>query len=183
MIQPAPGTLLIADPFLKDPNFLRTVVLLCEHQQEGSLGFILNKKFKYNLSNLITELADYPLPVYHGGPVQPDTIHFLHQYNTLIPDAVEIGSNIYWGGNFETVTSLIKTNSIDTKKIKFFIGYSGWSQGQLKDEIDQKSWLTVSATRNIVFQTGYDDIWKKSLKHLGGDYEMMVNFPIDPRLN
>ena len=183
MIQPAPGILLIADPFLKDPNFLRTVVILCEHKDEGSLGFVLNKQIEQTLGELITDLEGSQLPVYYGGPVQMNTIHFLHQYPDLIPESCKIGNAIYWGGNFETVTALIKNNSINLNKIKFFVGYSGWGDRQLADELKEKSWLTVSATQTLVFNTQHDEIWKGSLQHLGGDYEMMINFPIDPQLN
>jgi putative transcriptional regulator len=183
MIDPAAGILLIADPFLKDPNFLRTVVLLCEHQEQGSFGFVLNKQIEQTLDELVTGLEGYSLPVYYGGPVQMNTIHFLHQYPDLIPESVKVSNDIYWGGNFETVTALIKNNSIDLNKIKFFIGYSGWSDGQLTTELEEKSWLTVSANRKLVFNTVQDEIWKGSLQELGGEYEMMINFPIDPQLN
>lgn len=183
MIGPAPGILLIADPFLKDPNFLRTVVLLCEHKEEGSLGFVLNKQIEQTLDELITDLEGHALPVYYGGPVQMNTIHFLHQCPDLIPNSCKISNDIYWGGNFETVTALIKNKSIDRDKIKFFIGYSGWGDGQLTDELKEKSWLTVAGTRNLVFNTHHDEIWKGSLQHLGGEYEMMINFPLYPQLN
>ena len=183
MVSPAPGILLIADPFLKDPNFIRTVVFLCEHQEQGSFGFVLNKRYKQTLGDLITDLEGHQLPVYYGGPVQQDTVHFLHQCPNLIPDSYKISNDIYWGGNFETVTALIKSKSIDLSKIKFFLGYSGWGNGQLNNELKEKSWLTVSATRNLVFDTRHNDVWKGSLQHLGGEYEMMINFPIDPQLN
>lgn len=183
MIEPAAGILLIADPFLKDPNFLRTVVLLCEHQEQGSLGFVLNKQIEQTLDELITDMEGHKLPVYYGGPVQMNTIHFLHQYPDLIPESVKVNNDIYWGGNFESVTALIKNKSIDLNKIKFFIGYSGWSNDQLHGELKEKSWLTVSANRKLVFNTNDDEIWKGSLQLLGGEYEMMINFPIDPQLN
>jgi putative transcriptional regulator len=183
MIEPASGILLIADPFLKDPNFLRTVVLLCEHQEAGSFGFVLNKQVEQTLDELVSDMADHHLPVYYGGPVQMNTIHFLHQYPDLIPDSVKVCHDIYWGGNFETVTALLKNKIIDLTKIKFFIGYSGWGDGQLNDEMEEKSWLTVKANHGLVFNTSYDEIWKNSLKTLGGDYEMMINYPIDPQLN
>ncbi len=183
MIEPAAGILLIADPFLKDPNFLRTVVLLCEHQQEGSFGFVLNKQIAQTLDELVTGLSGHHLPVYYGGPVQMNTIHFLHQYPDLIPESVKVSPDIYWGGNFETVIALIKNKSVDLSKIKFFIGYSGWGDEQLAAELKEKSWLTVTANRNLVFKTTADEIWKASLKELGGEYEMMINFPLDPQLN
>lgn len=183
MIEPAAGILLIADPFLKDPNFLRTVVLLCEHREQGSFGFVLNKQIEQTLGELVADLEGYSLPVYYGGPVQMNTIHFIHQYPDLIPESVKVNDDIYWGGNFETVTALIKSKSIDQHKIKFFIGYSGWGDEQLVGELKEKSWLTVSANRKLVFNTDHDEIWKGSLQELGGEYEMMINFPIDPQLN
>jgi putative transcriptional regulator len=92
-------------------------------------------------------------------------------------------AGIYWGGDFEMVTRLVKNKNIDFNKIRFFLGYSGWSDGQLNEELKEKTWLTVSATRGLVFHPYPDEVWKDSLKHLGGDYEMMINFPIDPQLN
>jgi putative transcriptional regulator len=183
MISPSTGTLLIAEPFLKDPNFMRTVVFICEHQPEGSFGFVLNKQYDQTLGELITSFEGLKIPVYYGGPVQIDTIHFLHQYPKLIPGGQEVMEGVYWGGDFEMVTQLVKSNEIDLRKIRFFLGYSGWSEGQLNDEMQEKTWLTVSATRELVFHPQPDNIWKDSLKHLGGDYEMMINFPIDPQLN
>ena len=183
MIKPAQNILLIADPFLKDPNFMRTVVYICRHSDEGSFGFVLNKIFNQTLDELITGLDGIEMPVYYGGPVQTDTVHYIHQYPELIPECYKISSDIYWGGDFETVKALLKTNQIDHEKIKFFIGYSGWEKGQLEIELTEKSWLTATATQKIVFDTASDIVWKESLKHLGGKYEMLINFPIDPQLN
>ncbi len=183
MNQPATGILLIADPFLKDPNFLRTVVLLCEHQEQGSFGFVLNKQVEQTLDELVSDMEGFSLPVYYGGPVQMNTIHFLHQYPDLIPESMKVSDDIYWGGDFETVTALIKSSSIDLTKIKFFIGYSGWGNGQLNKEIEEKSWLTVQSNSGLIFKTAFNEIWKSSLKTLGGEYERMINYPIDPQLN
>jgi len=183
MIQPGPGILLIADPFLKDPNFLRTVVFLCEHKESGSFGFVLNRKYENTLDELIPGLDNLKLPVFYGGPVQMDTIHFLHQYPEEIPGSEEVIKGVYWGGDFETVITMLKSGSIDPERIRFYIGYSGWSDGQLNSELEEKSWLTVAGTRKLIFHRNYQEIWKDSLKQLGGDYEMMINFPIDPQLN
>lgn len=183
MIDPAAGILLISDPFLKDPNFIRTVVFLCEHQEEGSFGFVLNRKYENTIDELIPELEGHKIPVYYGGPVQMDTIHFLHQYPDEIPGSQEVIKGVYWGGEFEKVVEMIRQDALDMNKIRFFIGYSGWSSGQLDDELKEKSWLTVKAIRKLIFHKKYQDIWKDSLKHLGGDYEIMINFPIDPQLN
>jgi putative transcriptional regulator len=183
MIQPGPGILLIADPFLKDPNFLRTVVFLCEHKESGSFGFVLNRKYENTLDELIPGLENLKLPVFYGGPVQMDTIHFLHQYPEEIPGSEEVIKGVYWGGDFETVVGMLKSGTLDPDRIRFYIGYSGWSDGQLNSELEEKSWLTVAGTRKLIFHRNYEEIWKDSLKTLGGDYEMMINFPIDPQLN
>ena len=183
MISPAKGTLLIANPFLKDPNFMRTVIFLCEHKEEGSFGFVINKLFPTTLGEIIPELEEFKIPLYFGGPVQKDTIHFLHQYPDVIAGGEKVFDGVYWGGNFESLVALIKINEIDFSKIKFFIGYSGWGEKQVEDELKEKSWLTVEATRKLLFHKKPDDIWKDSLRHLGGDYEMMINFPLDPQLN
>jgi putative transcriptional regulator len=183
MITPSRGTLLIANPFLKDPNFSRTVIFLCEHSDEGSFGFILNKRFPRSLSELLPEANINDMPVYQGGPVQKETLHFLHQYPNLISGGQEVLSDIYWGGNFESLLINLRNNDLNKARIRFFIGYSGWSEGQLNDEMKEESWLTVKATRKLIFETEPEDIWKNSLKQLGGNYEMMINFPIDPQLN
>ena len=183
MIQPGPGILLIADPFLKDPNFKRTVVFLCEHQDEGTFGFVLNRLYDYKLNELVNSADDLTLPVYYGGPVQMDTIHFLHQYPEQIPGGTEVLKGIYWGGDFETALQLLRSGEADITKIRFFIGYSGWGEGQLKDELKEKSWLLADANRSIIFHKEINEIWKDSIRLLGGDYEMLINFPIDPQLN
>ena len=183
MIEPGPGVLLIAEPFLKDPNFMRTVVLLCDHQEEGSFGFVINRAYKHTLDELMNNAEDLKIPVYYGGPVQMDTIHFLHQYPDKIPGSYEVLNGIYWGGEFETALTLIKEGSIDVNRIRFYIGYSGWCSGQLDVEMNEKTWLTVAVTRALIFHNNAEEIWKDSLKHLGGEYEMMINFPIDPQLN
>lgn len=183
MIDLESGILLIADPFLKDPNFMRTVVFLCEHEEKGSFGFVLNRPYENTLDEMIPELEGYKFPVFYGGPVQMDSIHFLHQYPDQISGSIEVVKGVYWGGDFEKVVEMIKSNEIDKNKIRFFLGYSGWSSGQLDGEMKEKAWLTVKAIRKLVFHKNSDDIWKDSLRHLGGEYEMMINFPIDPQLN
>ena len=183
MVELAGGILLIADPFLKDPNFMRTVVFLTEHGKEGTVGFVINRQFENTLDELIPEIEGHKLPVYYGGPVQPNTIHFLHRYPDKVPGGIEVMKGIYWGGDFDSVVDLINNGNLDEEKIRFYIGYSGWNAGQLEDEMKEKTWLTVEAARHLIFHSDAEQIWKDSLKHLGGEYEMMINFPIDPQLN
>ena len=90
---------------------------------------------------------------------------------------------VWWGGDFDSLIQLINSGQIDPNRIRFYIGYSGWGTGQLEAEMEEKTWLTVEATRPLVFHSRAEEIWKDSLKHMGGEYEMMINFPIDPQLN
>jgi putative transcriptional regulator len=143
MVDLAPGILLIADPFLKDPNFLRTVVFLCEHKEEGSFGFVLNRQYENTLDELIPELEGHKIPVYYGGPVQMDSIHFVHQYPDAIPGGQEVIKGVYWGGDFDAVVNFIKNEKVDNNKIRFYIGYSGWTDNQLNEELTEKTWLTI----------------------------------------
>ena len=183
MIDLSAGTLLISDPFLKDPNFLRTVVLVCEHQDTGSFGFILNKLFKSNLGDLLPELSHCRFPVFYGGPVQKDNLFFLHRKPELLIGGEHLMENTYWGGDLEVVIDLLYHNLLTTEDIRFFIGYSGWGEGQLENELDQKSWITSRANDNFLFKRNTDSLWKESLKLLGGEYAQMINYPIDPQLN
>ncbi len=183
MDNPGTGTLLIADPFLKDPNFKRSVIFLCEHHKEGSFGFLLNRRYEHPLKDLVVDAEGLDLPVYFGGPVQTDTIHFLHEYPEIIDGGFEVMDGIYWGGDFEHAIAGIRAGQIDPEKIRFYIGYSGWSGGQLDNEMKEKSWLSVKANRKLLFHRNSEEVWKDSIRQLGGNYLMLINFPNDPQLN
>lgn len=184
MLAPEDGILLVADPFLKDPNFMRSVVLICKHEnEEGTFGFTLSRLIEQTLDEFLPGFEEFPLKVYLGGPVQVDTIHYLHQYPDLIPGSHKIADGIFWGGDFDMMKKFLKSGDIKTDKIKFFLGYSGWESGQLDSELKESSWLTVMGNRKIVFDTPIEEIWKSGVRLLGGKYEMLINFPIDPQLN
>ena len=182
-ITPEKGRLLISEPFLPDPNFERTVVLLCEHNEEGSFGFVLNKPSILKVSEIMEDLTELDNIVYVGGPVQQDTLHFIHR-NALLEGASEIVEQIYWGGAFENLMLLCETLQITGKDIRFFLGYSGWGPGQLDAELAQDSWIVCDyVTDQLLFDTGSDIMWRKALENMGGRYSMYSNYPVDPRLN
>jgi putative transcriptional regulator len=183
MVAITSGDILIADPFLKDPNFMRSVVFLCEHLPEGSVGFVLNKGYEQVLSDVIAEAEGCNMPLYYGGPVQMDTIHFLHKRPDLIPGGTEVINGIFWGGDFDEVIQLIQQDQLSETDIRFFLGYSGWSEGQLEEELKSKSWITRNATKRLIFPDKVEQLWKEALSSLGGEYQQMVNYPIDPQLN
>ncbi len=178
-----PGTILIADPFLKDPNFLRTVIFLCEHTTEGSFGFVLNRKLEYVIGDLISELDGCNFPVFYGGPVQQNTIHFLHRCPGLITGGEKITDEIYWGGEFDEMVALLQKEKLAEHDIRLFLGYSGWGEEQLNNELNEKTWLTTYSSAELVFTDNVNSIWKDALKQLGGKYEQLIHYPIDPQLN
>lgn len=180
---PSPGALLIADPFLKDPNFARSVVLLCEHRDEGSMGFVINRLFNQSLDELIPGVTTKNIPVHVGGPVQLDTVHFVHRFPDLISESIRIAPGVCWGGSFETAIRLLNDGLVNPSGVKFFIGYSGWGGGQLAEELAEKSWLMGKASSGLVFRENDGNIWRQSLETLGGEFAMMANYPIDPTLN
>jgi len=182
-MNPAPGAILISDPFLKDPNFMRTVVFLCEHAAEGSFGFVLNRPYEHTLDELLADLEGFRIPVYYGGPVQVDTLHFLHTLPNDIVDGKEVTDGIYWGGNFQQVLSMIRSKTLDLEKIRFFLGYSGWGENQLQEEQDEKSWLVIPGEQYLVFHDKPELAWKDAVRTLGKEYAPLVNYPIDPQLN
>ncbi len=182
-MEPGKGKILLSDPFLKDPNFARTSVLLCEYNNEGCIGFVVNKKLAFELGDLVEQAEGIKLAVYEGGPVAPTSLHFIHQKGVLVKDSVALSNGIYWGGDFEQILGLIRNNQISADEIRFFVGYSGWSTGQLEEELAEKSWIVAEADPSLVFSDVADLIWKESLKKLGGEYAYMGNYPSNPQLN
>jgi len=183
-LKPKKGKLLIAEPTLTgDISFNRSVVLLAEHNEEGSVGFILNKPLDYTISDLVTEI-NIPLQVYNGGPVEQDNLYFIHKVPHLIDNSIEISHGIYWGGDFDKIVDLINQKTISEDDIRFFLGYSGWSSLQLDEELSSKSWIIVkNEYESNIIQKSSDAFWKEKMLELGGDYLLWSNAPENPSLN
>lgn len=180
--QMAEGAILISHPFLKDPHFKRTVVIICEHNAKGSFGFVVNKLLKHEGKCTTINYSDNFL-LHLGGPVEKDTLHFLHTRPDVIGGGRHLWDGIYWGGNYEEAMEAITLQSVMPSELKFFLGYSGWGSGQLQQECEADTWMVDVAMRKIIFHEPVEDIWKKSLEAMGDEYEQMANYPIDPRLN
>lgn len=181
---PSTGKLLISEPFLSDPNFKRSVVLLADHGAEGTLGFILNQPSNLILKDLVPDLWEADYPVFIGGPVEVDTIHFVHRCYDKMGSGEEIAKGIYWGGNFETLKILVNSNSIQPHEVKFFLGYSGWSPLQLEEEIEQNTWIVSEKYHpDVVFAHNEEELWREVIINLGPKYAHISNFPSDPSLN
>lgn len=181
---PEKGDLLISEPFLPDPNFQRTVVLICEHGEDGSFGFVLNKPSLLKGSDVLDEVAYFDDALYLGGPVQQDTLHFIHRQIPGLEGGAAIADGLQWGGNFEQLLLLMEAGKLNPQDLKFFLGYSGWSEGQLEEELAQNTWIIYkSATAADIFDTQPDALWRECLKKMGGKYKILSNYPTDPRLN
>jgi len=182
-LKPEKGRLLISEPFLPDPNFERTVVLLCEHNEEGSFGFVLNKPAIVKVNDVMEELKNFSHDIFIGGPVQQDTLHFIHR-NKEIESGTEVIKDIFWGGNFENVLFLSDTQQLLSSHIKFFLGYSGWGPGQLDEELEENSWIVCDfVTEELMFETEPAGMWRKALGNMGGRFAVYANYPLDPNLN
>lgn len=177
------GNILIAEPsILTDKSFNRAIILLSEHNEEGSIGFILNKPSEYVVKDLVPDI-DCDYRVYNGGPVEQDNLYFIHSLPELIPDSIEISKGIFWGGNYEAVKTYLIQGMIKKDEIRFFLGYSGWSVEQLEVELEEKTWALLENTYQNIFSISSADGWKEKLLEMGGKYRIWANSPEDPNLN
>lgn len=180
---PEKGKILISEPFLPDTFFNRSIVYLTDHTPEGSVGFILNKKIDLLVSSAIMGFEEWDEYLNMGGPVAPDTIHYLHSLGYLIPKSVQVEENIYWGGDIESIRGLMKTGQIDKSQIRFFLGYSGWSAGQLERELKENSWVIAKVSPEIIMNNRGEDTWKRILRTLKKKYRRWADFPDSPEMN
>ncbi len=181
--QVSSGKVLLAEPFMLDPNFKRSTVLLCEHNDQGSLGFILNKPLEVQLAELITDFPEFQTEVFFGGPVQTDTIHYLHNLGNLLEDSIPVCTGVFWGGDFEKLKFLIASQLVKSEQIRFFIGYSGWSEGQLHDEMEFGSWILADMHANYLFKSQPADLWRQVMFNKGRNYTVISEMPEDVSLN
>lgn len=183
-LKPNKGVLLVAEPsIMGDVSFNRSVVLLAEYNENGSVGFILNKPLKYCLRDFLPEVNS-KLKVYNGGPVEQDNLYFIHKVPELIPDSIEISCGIYWGGDFKTILGMLENNTLKEDEIQFFLGYSGWSSEQLEEELELNSWVvTPNEAKNSIIGNCYETFWKEKMIEFGGDYLIWSNAPENPNFN
>lgn len=174
------GKILLAEPFMLDPNFKRSAVLLCDHsKEEGSVGFILNKPLQTKIDELIDEFPEFDSEVFFGGPVQMDTVHYLHNVGDLLEESIEVSRGVYWGGDFEKLKFLVAQELIKPHQIRFFVGYSGWSEGQLDDEMSYGSWVLANMDANYVFKTEPQSLWQSIMENKGNTYSVIAQMPED----
>ncbi len=183
-IIPARGKVLIAEPFLCDHIFGRSVILLIDHTQDGTMGLVMNKPLPLFLNDVLSEIdCRENIPIYKGGPLSTDTLFYLHTLEH-IADSLPIANGFYLNGDFAAVKRFIAERNSVKGKIRFFLGYSGWESGQLHQEIQENTWLVDKADMPSLMDERTDsNLWKDTLGKLGGKYEMWSRFPQIPTLN
>ena len=177
------GNLLISYPYLEDDYFYRSVICMIEHNDEGSFGLIVNKKMPHKIGEVLPVLAHLDNPIYMGGPVDTQSIFFLHPYKDL-KDALYVSEGLYMNGDSAELKDMLELEFAYSHELRFYLGYAGWTVGQLQEEIKEKSWLIGSPNSTLVFDDSPDDvIWRKSVELLGGEFKDLAHFPIDPKMN
>ena len=178
------GRVLISEPFMPDPTFMRSVVLVAEDDKNGTVGFVLNQQTTHRVDSIVEGIQGLNNLAYQGGPVELQSFHYIHNYKH-IAGCHAIKDGIYWGGDFEQICAEIIAGTIDPKGIKFFVGYSGWATGQLEAELEEKSWIVGDLDAEHIFNQDIQDaeLWKLAIRSKGGTDSLLANSPIYPNLN
>ncbi|RLD20706.1 MAG: YqgE/AlgH family protein [Bacteroidetes bacterium] len=178
------GTVLLAEPFMQDPNFRRSVILVCENNKEdGTVGFVINKPLQMKINELIDDFPEIESQVFYGGPVATDTIHYIHNVGEILDDSQSVIPGVSWGGDYEKLKFLIESKLVLPHNIRFFVGYSGWSTGQLKEELGYKSWVLSQMDPNYIFKSKPKHLWQQVMYNLGDTYSVISQIPETQSLN
>lgn len=187
-LEPQKGRLLITEPFMENDFFHRSVILLCEHNEDGSFGFVLNNYNEVklsefdNMSDVDANCDEFRISL--GGPVSSKNLYYIHTLGDLIPDSIHVVADIYAGGDFDALKKLINDGKVQPNQVRFFLGYSGWVEKQLNGELKQNSWLVADINDSAdIMNVNYEGIWKDYMEKQGGKYKAFANFPKDPALN
>jgi len=182
-IKPGRGKILISEPFLFDYYFKRSVILLAEHNKEGSFGVIINKPMAVSFNEVVKDFPTFDARIFLGGPVKTDSLFFLHTLGDSIDDSIPVLEGLYWGGELERVRELILLGQLNDSNFRFFIGYSGWMAHQLDNELNRDSWLVSTLNANQIMNAQSNLLWQDSLLDLGEKYRHWTIFPTEPTLN
>lgn len=181
-LRPETGRLLIAEPYLSEPDFSRSVIFIADHGDEGTVGFAMNRPTNHTLSEVLPNLQTIQIPLYLGGPVQMDTLHLIHRdYGSL--GGSEVGKGTYWGGSYNSLEDALNCDHLRPADLRIFAGYSGWGPGQLQKEIESGAWLVADADPDLLFSATAQDMWQLAIKALGSEFAYLSMLPIDPQLN
>ncbi|MEO9531215.1 MAG: YqgE/AlgH family protein [Crocinitomicaceae bacterium] len=182
-LEPKKGRLLITEPFLDGEYFHRAVILLCEHNEEGSFGFVLNNYVDIGLDSF-EGIPDFDTRISTGGPVSTKNLYYIHTLGDKLEGSMQVHGNLYAGGDFEKLKDMMAKKEVAHNQIRFFLGYSGWVEKQLEGELKHNSWL-VSEIKNVddIMDVENENIWADYMERQGGKYKAFAHFPKNPTLN
>ncbi len=183
VLKPSAGSILISQPFLSEYYFSRSVVLLADHNEDGSFGLVMNKPLDMKFNELLAEFPHFDAKIFLGGPVKTDNLYFIHTLGEQVPGSIRILDGLYWGGDIDVVKDMISSQKITTAQIRFYLGYAGWAAKQLERELEEYSWVISKAKAESLLKARPTMMWASMVKKLGPDYAEWVNYPIDPSLN
>ena len=178
----ATGSILIAMPMLQDPNFRQTVVLICEHSEEGSLGLVMNRPTEVEVSALLTDLPDLlgAKQVYTGGPVAKDGMLILCQSHYTV-EGHPILNDIFLAKDIEVLKNPDALGP--GSRTRCYLGYAGWAEGQLEAELKSGAWRLIPGDPSLVFEADTASIWQDMMRKMGGEWTVYATMPPDPSLN
>ena len=173
------GHLLLAHPVLRDPHFRRTVVLLSGHDADGAMGVVLNRPLDKQLGELNAEFALSPLagvPLYYGGPVEPEQLIIVTWQWIEVDHAFQL----HFGVEVEKAVELVGTPGL---AMRAFLGYSGWTNGQLENEMKHDTWIATPVEGDWLLKHDGITLWRNLLGHLEPELKVLADAPEDPTLN
>lgn len=173
------GVLLVAEPFMWDPNFRRSVILVCAHnEEEGTFGFIINRPLKLKINDLVPDFPKFNATVFFGGPVDKELkLNYLHNLGELIEDSLPVMPGIWWGGNYEKLKFLVDKDLVKPENIRFVLGYAGWDPGQVAEEMAESTWIVAEADPNYLFGKPKGDMWEHVLQNKGDSFSIISELP------
>lgn len=177
------GNVLMSEPFMNDYYFRRSVILIIDHNEEGSLGVIFNKRLAIPFNDIVQGFPEFKADVYLGGPVETDRIFFIHTLGEMIPDSHKISSGLYWSGNVSVLKTMIKLDLIKPHEIRFYVGYAGWDAGQLVNELKANTWIVGNFDSKTLLHAKPGKMWSSFVKQISDKYMLWDKFPIDPSSN
>ena len=180
--KPQVGNLLISEPFNPEPSFKRSVILISQHNDLGSIGFILNKPTFLKIDEALDNFPEFDAPVFWGGSFQLDSIYYVHSIESL-EGKKKITDGIYWGGDYKHLKSLIEDGEVDTDQIRFIAGFSAWKPNELEHQIKQNNWWLTTADLQNTLLDEPNELWGTVLQRIGHIYGIMNDFPEDPGIN
>ena len=183
-LEPKSGRILLAEPFMQDEYFQRSVILLCEAGEEGAFGFILNSETTFTVEELNSDFQLPDIKLSLGGPVGTDQLYFLHNLGDQLEGSIQVLKDVWIGGNFDELGKLAASTPEILENVKFYLGYAGWASQQLEDEIKEGTWKVIdNVDGERLLAPNTENLWQELMEELGGKYGLLSKFPVDPSLN